>query len=519
MNTVRLSQPVPKATFQRRLREPGLQDKGQVRTSDQRSKLLQLICTSGVVANIAATIAATRVQPRPEDMAAAAGGGHLAAVRWLRRQGCPWDGSVQEAAAAGGHTEVVAWLAGAGCPWAGGSPMSAAMRAGKYDTVRQLLDLGCPEDFEIYQLAARRGQKGVVQTLLSRRGLTTGKLSAILVGAAAGYPLPDLQDILPRLAARYATTIGNSVSIAQAEQLLLGSPPGGVVLGAAAAGAARLTNGCSAAPDLFVQYAGSEWQTKVLWLVQEKGLRQVAEWDGGHKDEDGFPLMGAAEQARRLQWLRQRGFKVMRVSTPEARRRRHSAMDRAVRGGDVVEFRRLLARHAEFGHKPESGRSWGYLAAERGYVAVVEELLAHGAVTLRDAAHGAAAGGRLRLLSRLLGPAEGVGERSVNEGGGGLAFAVSEGRGVQAGVAAGAAAAGGMQCQEALGKVLRVDLFHAAVSADHPSWEVLRWLRDRGCPWDEAVFGAAVCTCGVELVEWMAAEGCPMPVRRGWCSC
>ncbi len=512
MDIVRLSQPVPEDAFAHCWSEPGKHGNHPQSTDDLHRELLRLTCSTGVVANIAVAARTAGLNSlRRVDMAAAAAQGHLAAVQWLRAQGCPWDGSVQEAAAAGGHTEVVAWLAGAGCPWAGGDPLSAALRAGRCETARQLLDIGCPVDFYAYQLAASRGQKSLVESLLSR-GLTTDKLGAILVGAAAGYSLPDLQETLPRLATTYATNIGNSVSIAQAEQLLLSPPPGGVVLGAAAAGAARL------AEDVPLLYTGSEWQAKVLWLVQDKGLRREVRWDGGHEDEDGFPLMGAAEQARRLQWLRQSGFQVTLVDSPEARQNRRCALARAARAGGVVKLRRVLAKHAEFSVQPEFGQRWGYIVAQRGHVEVAEELLARGLVTLRDAAHGAAAGGRLRLLSRLLGGGEWSATGCVGAAGG-----VGVSQGPQARAVAGAAvAAGGRACtssgraqlQEALGEVLRVDLFHAAVAPDCPRWDVLRWLRDRGCPWDTDVFDAAVRKCGLEVVKWMAAEGCPMPVRN-----
>ncbi len=520
MTIVRLSQPVPEDAFARRWSDPGTHSCHTQPTDDQCRQLLRLTCGAGVVANMAvATRTAELNSLRAEDIhrvydvAAAAGGGHLAAVQWLRAQGCPWDGSVQEAAAAGGHTEVVAWLAGARCPWAGGSPLSAALRSGKYDTVRQLLDLGCPVDSAVYQLAANRGQKRLVESLLSR-GLTTERLGAILLGAAAGYPLPDLQEILPRLAAGYMANVGNSVRVAQAEQLLLNPPSGGVVLGAAAVGVALLADGCSAPPDVPLLYSGSEWQAKVLWLVQDKGLRRVVRWDGGEQDGDGFPLMGAAEQARRLEWLRGNGFQVEVVHTPEAQRRRRSAMERAARGGDVAALRWVLAKHAECLVQPEFDGRWGWVAAQRGYVEVVEELLARGLLTRRDAAHGAAAGGRLRLLSRLLrGGVQGT------AGGEGWSLGPAVAAAAMAGAMGGSSPAGA-QGQEALDELLQADLFLTAASSDRPRWEVLRWLRDRGCPWDEAVFGAAVRRCSVEVVEWMAAEGCPMPVRDsacGWC--
>ncbi len=564
-NVVHLSQPVPEHAFARRWSVPDAQYNRHPLSADVRRELLRLTCSSGVVANIAVAVAATELEARPEDMAAAAGTGRLEAVQWLKdnggrahlaadawpiRKACPWDGRVQEAAAAGGHTEVVAWLARAGCPWHGGAPMSAALRAGKYDTVQQLLALGCPVDLKMYQVAAGRGHKSRVDWLLSRGSSTEG-LRSLLLGAAAGYPLSDLQELFPRLVAAYAASIGNSVNMATAEQLLLGPLPTGALLGAAAAGAAAAAAGAagpadgSGAPaDVSLLYAGTEWQAKVLWLRREKGLGREVRWDGGEQDVDGFPLMGAAEQASRLAWLRGNDFTIERETTEETQLQRRTALGRAALGGGVVGLRRLLDKYEEFGLQLEADRSWAIPAAEIGHEEVVEELLARGLATLRDAAHLAAAAGRVRLLSRLLGDGEqgeAEGEAGRAGGAGGQrrslrlqARAAAEAKaagglppklggtasgGAQGAQAAGAAAVegqagqGGVQRQEAIDEVLQIGLFHAAMSADHPRWVVLRWLRDRGCPWDEAVFAAAVRKNGVEVVEWMVAEGCPMPVR------
>ncbi len=542
-NVVHLSQPVPEHAFARRWSVFDPLHKGEPLSEEIGHELLRLTCSSGVVANI--EVAATRRMPRPVDMAAAAGMGRLEAVQWLKGEYCPWDGSVQEAAAAGGHTEVVAWLAGEGCPWAGGDPLSAALRAAKYDTVQQLLTLGCPIDLTFHQVAASRGHKSRVDWLLSR-GPSTEKLRSLLMGAAAGYALSDLQELFPRVVGAYAASIGNSVNMATAEQLLLDKPTGALLGAAAAAGAAGPADGSSTPADRPRTYADTEWQGKVLWLAQDKGFRREVRWDGGELDEDGFPRMGAAEQARRLEWLQGNGFQVIDGTTEEAQFRRRTALGRAALGGGVVGLRQVLDKYAAFGLQLEADRSWAISAVEIGHEQVVDELLARGLATLRDAAHLAAAAGRVPLLSRLLGGGEQGGARLAGGAGGqrrsprlqerAAAGAKAAGglprelrtagrkvrggaRGVQAaGAAAGAAAVegqaglAGVQRQEAINEVLQVGLFHAALSVGDPSWEVLRWLHGRGCPWDEAVFAAAVkCTCSV-VVGWMAAKGCPMPV-------
>ncbi|KAI8470322.1 MAG: hypothetical protein J3K34DRAFT_521449 [Monoraphidium minutum] len=63
---------------------------------------------------------------------AAAEGGSLAALQWLRRQEppCPWDDSVCRSAAEGGHLHVLQWLRGQEppCPWSDGACSKAARR-------------------------------------------------------------------------------------------------------------------------------------------------------------------------------------------------------------------------------------------------------------------------------------------------------------------------------------------------------------------------------------------------------
>ena len=39
--------------------------------------------------------------------------------------------------------------------------------------------------------------------------------------------------------------------------------------------------------------------------------------------------------------------------------------------------------------------------------------------------------------------------------------------------------------------------------------EALKWLRDKGCPWDEWVFHAAADGTDLELLKWLREQGCP----------
>ncbi len=237
------------------------------------------------------------------------------------------------------------------------------------------------------------------------------------------------------------------------------------------------------------------------------------------------------DHASRLEWLAAQGFEVGRVGLEFP-----NAADRAARDGDVEALRRAMAEEGL-----EVRYRWAYDAAKAGHVGVVAELRARGVLSLRDAAHGAAEGGQLQLLERLLGSdrVDGVGPRvdpgqghdgSAGGGAGGKGASPAraeeeeegEGDGSSGSSVAGEVAEGEYEDlvsseadeQDDLHEALHC-LLDAAVSSDAPSVEVLRWLRARGCPWEESVFAAAAPSCSVEAVEWMAAEGCPMGVGGG----
>ncbi len=63
--------------------------------------------------------------------------------------------------------------------------------------------------------------------------------------------------------------------------------------------------------------------------------------------------------------------------------------------------------------------------------------------------------------------------------------------------------------------LLSAEVFSAAARSG--SWELMRWLRARGCAWGPNVAAsAAAAGCGEQL-EWLAAEGCPLGVSAGTC--
>ena len=58
-----------------------------------------------------------RSQGRLRLCTAAARGGHLGTLKWLRGNICPWNEDSCSWAAKGGHLETLAWLRANGCPW------------------------------------------------------------------------------------------------------------------------------------------------------------------------------------------------------------------------------------------------------------------------------------------------------------------------------------------------------------------------------------------------------------------
>jgi hypothetical protein len=68
---------------------------------------------------------------------------------------------------------------------------------------------------------------------------------------------------------------------------------------------------------------------------------------------------------------------------------------------------------------------------------------------------------------------------------------------------------GGPEGEAAL-LVARARLTHFAAKSG--SIEVVRWARERGCPWADDTFEGAASSGKVALLEMLVAEGCPMEV-------
>ncbi|AVK77329.1 hypothetical protein pmac_cds_641 [Pandoravirus macleodensis] len=80
--------------------------------------------------------------------AAAADGGRLAALKWLRAAGCPWDDRVCLYSATRGHLDVLEWAIEYGCPWHAEAAATAAAR-GHLNIAEWCLAHGCAVANEI----------------------------------------------------------------------------------------------------------------------------------------------------------------------------------------------------------------------------------------------------------------------------------------------------------------------------------------------------------------------------------
>ncbi|KXZ42677.1 hypothetical protein GPECTOR_125g510 [Gonium pectorale] len=198
----------------------------------------------------------------------------------------------------------------------------------------------------------------------------------------------------------------------------------------------------------------SDWAAKVEWLEARGCLR------------DASCAASAAERpdaVSRLTWLRARGYPAD-----------VKAVMRAANAGNMPALRYLLSeagvRQSDPAHPPSSSVTFN---AE--HLQPLEAL--HAAGWLLDAgrlAQLAAEGGRLHVLAWLVETFQGAEAGSVR---------------------------------------LNADLFRKAARSG--SVELLAWLRERGCAWDEGIWEMAAGAGCEEALEWLAERGCPMPADGG----
>ena len=76
---------------------------------------------------------------------AAAAGGHLNVLKWLRQEGCPWDESTFYYAAIEGHLDILKYAHENGCPW-NEKTCSFAAWGGHLEVLKYARAHGCPWD-------------------------------------------------------------------------------------------------------------------------------------------------------------------------------------------------------------------------------------------------------------------------------------------------------------------------------------------------------------------------------------
>lgn len=111
--------------------------------------------------------------------AAAALGGNLDTLRWLREKPnpCAWDETTTDNAAGGGHVELLSWAYDRGCP-VSDDTCELAVGSGQLNMLRWLLthedeDLcGCPSNDCLFTVAMQHGHAHVMDWLLREVGVT-----------------------------------------------------------------------------------------------------------------------------------------------------------------------------------------------------------------------------------------------------------------------------------------------------------------------------------------------------------
>jgi hypothetical protein len=171
----------------------------QLADAHQRSSATnQYQRAAGMYADVATLEAARKAGMRytSDTMRGAARCNTLAAVQFLRAQGCPWDAGVFSAAAARGDTDMCAYLHAEHCPWNGAVCYQAALN-GHASTLRWLHEHGCP--LMVDHVDPPAAQSGSVEVLVylqqQRQGasFTTDQLTEMLNIAGAHNKLAAAQ--------------------------------------------------------------------------------------------------------------------------------------------------------------------------------------------------------------------------------------------------------------------------------------------------------------------------------------
>ncbi|GLC40815.1 hypothetical protein PLESTB_000019800 [Pleodorina starrii] len=438
-------------------------------TLKQRRQLLVLTARSGCLANLKVALDASGCPLTEEVFDAAAVGGHLHTCQWLLARFCPRGRTAVSAAARAGHLPTVLWLlqqerhpshrrVAQHAAWA------AAAGAGQRALCQGLAAEGINFDWSALISCARGGHQALFDWLLEPPQIRPKvpeppptRLFAspvpLLAAAAHGLGLAALQRLHAFL---------HSLRLLRAD-----APE--ALDGALAEALASPT------PD---------WRAKVQWLRE-----QGAVLDPDDVTQDITKRLVTSGQQRQQQQHQQQhqqqqdddDDRLERVQLllewlpPDALEPAVRLLLRdSVRAANLPLVRYLWQAWPD--ELPGATAAAPDVAAEAGDVVVLSELAALGWELGTSAAWAAARAGRLHVLQWLEGRA--------------------------------AAPADG---EEALWTVMDERL--TAAAAESGSCELMAWLRERGCGWDERSFEAAVrCGGSPAFLEWLVEEGCPTGV-------
>ncbi|KXZ51938.1 hypothetical protein GPECTOR_11g63 [Gonium pectorale] len=207
-----------------------------------------------------------------------------------------------------------------------------------------------------------------------------------------------------------------------------------------------------------------DWKAKVKWLEAQgckpnsRAVDAAAAVSSASTDTAG--ASGAADNGAdaRLRWLIKRGYPLFESSVAAA----------AAAGS--MEALQLLLQNMDVPPPPARSTVATTAAAMGGHLAALQGLhLAGWPMRPRQVGFIAAANGRLDMLSWLV-DTVGADEAALDS-----------------------------------------FLFTAAVGSPTGSLELLAWLRQCGCDWSAEAWTAAAGAGWAEALEWLAAQGCPMP--------
>ncbi|KXZ45307.1 hypothetical protein GPECTOR_56g404 [Gonium pectorale] len=496
---------------------------------------------------------------------AAARSGSVELLAWLRERGCPWDSGAYTAAAKSGCEAALEWLAERGRPMPDdGYAYLRAVREEDFAILACLRRLGCPwgpigEVFHVcFHAGSSKNQDRMLSWLLAAAcpigwstavAKTTAAVAQAADAAATDPAFKYWADLLEVTRAQRRELLCLTAASGATANLALAARSVGCRLKADvsyAAGKAGQLGSCTLLADLgcdmvnalrgaaagghlslceeLISWIGFEQDSRVCGVdAAEAGHTRIVDWMLQQCDERYFEQLvgpGGDDEVEeddevwlqeiqstivaaaagsptpdwrdKLEWLESRGFPptweafVTAAERPNASERFTWMVQRGYpsrpEDGYSEENAPLVAAAAAGNAAAvlflAQGRPAGEdlsgvwcAAVEKGHLHVLQALHAvdrRGHV--RATAHDAARNGQLHVLAWLVETPD-------------------------------------------LGLQLAEELFRAAAGSG--SVELLAWLRERGCPWDNRTFTAAAESDCEASLEWLAERGSPMPEDGG----